>query len=290
MHMTLSFRQFFFKIMYGTLLAFPPASLLAEEGIPLYYWQQKKFVNFGDYLSLKIVERIVNGPVRVFIRHPKNKEKKLLALGSMMSFASDNDVIWGTGVNGKLPYKENYAFQSLDIRAVRGPLTRRFLIDHFGIQCPEIYGDPALLFPYLFPEYKRKEHPSLNYIIIPHYSEEHLFPKSLYPNVVYPTDPWNEVIEKILDSEFVISSSLHGIIVAEAFGIPARMLRITENEPLFKYFDYYAGTNRQSFHFARSIEEALIMGGEIPFDCDLRRLYEAFPFDYWPNTEFKYPF
>jgi pyruvyltransferase len=95
------------------------------------------------------------------------------------------------------------------------------------------------------------------------------------------------VIRKICDSRFVISSSLHGIVVAEAFGIPARMLRITETEPLFKYFDYYAGTNRPDFQFAYSVEEALLMGGERPCECDLMKLYNAFPFEFWPNARFE---
>ncbi|MBS0649888.1 MAG: polysaccharide pyruvyl transferase family protein [Verrucomicrobia bacterium] len=271
------------------LIAALPICLRSEEGLPLYYWQQQKFVNFGDYLSLKIVERIVGGPVKVFIRHPKNKDKKLLALGSLMSFAADGDVIWGTGVNGKLPKKESYAFTHLDIRAVRGPLTRQFLMETFQIEAPEIYGDPALLIPYLFPEFKRSENPSYDFIIIPHYSELHFFPKEIFPNAVYATDPWDEVIRKICDSRFVISSSLHGIVVAEAFGIPARMLRLTETEPLFKYFDYYAGTNRPDFQFAYSVEEALMMGGEKPCECDLMKLYNAFPFEFWPNARFENP-
>ena len=33
------------------------------------------------------------------------------------------------------------------------------------------------------------------------------------------------------------------LFVAEAYGIPARQLRITENEPLFKFKDYYLRTN-----------------------------------------------
>ncbi len=276
------------KYLLFLFIAGLPICLSAEEGLPLYYWQQQKFVNFGDYLSLKIVEKIVGCPVKVFTHHPKNKDKKLLALGSLMSFAADGDVIWGTGVNGKLPRKEQYAFSNLDVRAVRGPLTRQFLKEHFQIEAPEIYGDPALLLPFLFPEFRRSEKPSYDFIIIPHYSELHFFPKEIFPNAVYPTDPWDEVIRKICDSCFVVSSSLHGIIVAEAFGIPARMLRITDTEPLFKYFDYYAGTSRPDFQFANSVEEALLMGGERPFECDLIRLYNAFPFDFWLNASFEH--
>ncbi len=256
-----------------------------EVGLPLYYWRQPNFANFGDYISLKLVERIVDSSVAVYSKKPNVFQKKLLAIGSIMSFASNGDVVWGTGVNGKLLKKGAYPFQQLDIRAVRGPLTRKFLMTELGIDCPEVYGDPALLFPYFFPEMKKKKNPAYNFIIIPHYSEAHAFPKSEYNNVVYPTESWDQVIQKILDSKFVISSSLHGIIIAEAYGIPARLLRVTENEPIFKYIDYYMGTGRPQFKYASSVEEALFMGGEQPFICDLKKLYTSFPFEFWPQLK-----
>jgi pyruvyltransferase len=253
------------------------------DGIPLYYWNPRKFVNFGDYLSLKLVQRIVGQPINTQI---KESQKKLLAIGTILSKASNNDVMWGSGarrtnLNNCLP-----RLTSLDIRAVRGPLTRKFIMENLNINCPEIYGDPALLFPYFFPEFKKKKTPSNDYIIIPHLTEQKLFPKTKYLNVVYPTDPWDQIIKKILNSKFVISSSLHGIIIAEAYGIPARFLRITENEPIFKYIDYYLGTDRPGFQFATSVADALKMGGEKPFRCDLRKLYAAFPFDFWKNAKF----
>lgn len=266
-----------------------------QEGLPLFYWKEiwhgRDFTNFGDILSLKIVERIIGDSVRIITKKkPTVIEKKLLALGSVISFANQNDVVWGAGINGKLLDKKYYKFTQIDVRSVRGPLTRNFLQETFGIECPEIYGDPGLLIPVLFPEFERKATPSRDFIVIPHFSEEHLFPKSLGDNIVYSTEPWEEIIEKILDSAFVISSSLHGVIVAEAFGIPARLLRLEKSEePLFKYIDYYLGTNRPDFQYATSIEEALEMGGEPPVKCDIERLYQAFPFEYWPNTIFKRP-
>lgn len=252
--------------------------------LPLYYWQQKEFVNFGDYLSVKIVERIVDNPVTIYRKngHPK---KKLLALGSILYFANTGDVLWGTGSNNKHPKKTSYEFTNLDVRAVRGPLTRAFLQEQFNIECPEIYGDPALLFPYLFPEFKKKTHPRYRYIVIPHVYEKDLFPKA--DHIVLPTDPWNKIIEKILDSEFVISGSLHGVILAEAYHIPAKYIRLSEKEPLFKYQDYYLSTGRSEFSFATTIEEALEMGGEPPIDFDPIPLYEAFPFEFWPESLFK---
>jgi pyruvyltransferase len=260
-----------------------------KKELPLYYWQQNSFVNFGDYLSIKLVERIVGEEVKVFTKKKSNNEKKLLAIGSILVFALEGDVIWGTGINGKRTDRSHFNFSQLDIRAVRGPLTRQFLIDNFQIDCPEIYGDPALLVPYFFPEFQRKLNPRYEALIIPHYSEQNLFPKEIYHNVVYPTDPWNEVIEKITDSQLVISSSLHGLIIAEAFGIPARLLRVTENEPLLKYQDYYLGTRRPFFQYATSVQEAIEMGGEPPFQCDLQKLYDCFPFEYWENKSFPTP-
>lgn len=271
---------------------FSPLHLSAQafsEGLPLYYWQQPNFVNFGDYLSLKLVEKIIGGPVEVYKKNPFKERRKLLAIGSILYFANQNDVVWGSGTNGKIADIKKYNFTKLDVRAIRGPLSRKFLIENFDVDCPEIYGDPALLVPYLFPKFKKKKYPSHPYIIIPHYSEKKFFPQGVYANVVYPTDPWDQIIEKILDSQFVISSSLHGVILAEAFGIPARYLRITENEPILKYNDYYLGTNRPNFRFATTIEEALELGGEDPFDCDLEALYDAFPFEFWPHAHFKKP-
>ena len=149
-----------------------------------------------------------------------------------------------------------------------------------GIDCPEVYGDPTLLLPQLFPEFQRSSSPSLDYIVIPHFSDEELF--SDLPNMVSVKEDWREVVGKILNSRFVISSALSGVIVAEAFGIPARLL-ISPNEnnteTIFKYSDYYYGTNRFNFRFATSVEEALEMGGEPMPECDLERLLQAFPYD-----------
>ena len=87
------------------------------------------------------------------------------------------------------------------------------------------------------------------------------------------------VVEKILKAKLVISGSLHGIVVAEAFGIPARLLKITSKEPIFKYQDYYWGTGRKKFKIAYSLEEALKMGGEQKPIIDLKKLLESFPYD-----------
>ena len=78
----------------------------------------------------------------------------------------------------------------------------------------------------------------------------------------------------------MLSSSLHGLVVADAFGIPARYVRLCDYEPLFKYRDHYAGTGR-ALEFATSLPAGLEMGGAPPPVVDKAALLAAFPFDLW---------
>lgn len=249
-------------------------------GLPLFFWDarpQLGFSNFGDALSQALIERMLGYEIEI-VKDPFNSPKKLLGMGSIMNYAQTDDVIWGTGVNGKAAEK-SYRFTRLDVRAVRGPLTREFLMKR-GIDCPEVYGDPTLLVPIYFPEFKRSDNPKYEYIIIPHFSDEHLFAD--LPNMVSAKEHWSIVINKILDSKFVIASALSGVIVAEAFGIPARLLQVdnkTNTEDLFKYKDYYYGTGRFNFKYATTVQEALQMKGEDLPICDLDRLAQAFPYE-----------
>lgn len=246
-------------------------SFCSLQALPLFWWRdQSGKQNFGDELSAIIVERILGKPVRKASVH----ERKILCIGSILHFATENDVVWGSGINGKHLHIENYHFHNLDIRSVRGPLSRS-LLKSIGINAPAIYGDPALLFPRFFPEFQKN--PVRDYVIVIHSSEESRVPRR--DNIVFSTDPWKEVIQKIIESKFVISTSLHGLIIAEAYGIPARLLRMTQNEPLFKFEDYYLGTGRREFRYAKTIKQALEMGGENPPICDLNKLLEVFPYD-----------
>jgi pyruvyltransferase len=85
------------------------------------------------------------------------------------------------------------------------------------------------------------------------------------------TNDYSFFIDELVASEFVISSSLHGIILSEAYGIPCVLyLPKDTNNTLFKYEDYYYSTGRYDFPVAKTIEEALkTTPPELP---DLREL------------------
>ncbi len=243
-------------------------------------WHPKKYfnnvryknvkLNFGDELSEFIVAKVLSTKP---IRAKATEQNKLLGIGSVLHFAQNNDTIWGSGINGK-KRELNATGSSLNVLSVRGPLTREFLL-YKNCIVPEIYGDPALLLSEIYPA-MNNQHPKKDYIIIPHFSEINnpLF-KGYEEHLVLPNQTPEKVIEEILQSSLVISSSLHGVIVAESYNIPAILLRVTDNEPLFKYMDYYYGTERFKFKYATSIEEALHMGGISPPVYDSQKMIQV---------------
>lgn len=236
---------------------------------------RRRINNFGDLLGPVVANRILalNGIDPAQAR----RDCTLLSVGSVLHFAHEHDVIWGTGVNGKTP-PELYEFHSLDVRAVRGPLTRDFLRGR-GIDCPSIFGDPALLLPRLAPELfagaVRHKHAIT---VVPNFNDFHAY--SAEPEVLNPRAPLDACLRRIASSGYVVGSSLHAIVIAESLGIPARVVRSGAEHP-FKYEDYYLGTGRTGVEPAGSVREAIAMGGrDLPaFDAD--RLLEAFPLDLW---------
>jgi pyruvyltransferase len=255
------------------------------------YFYSRNNANFGDCLGPIIVEKLVGCPMATENGFTAEGAKpstgrNLLALGSIFHLAGPHDVIWGTGIN---PFRQQTKFRwwdrkikTLDIRAVRGPLTRRFIIDHWKRDCPEVYGDPALLLPKLVPTANRQPKPKRKVGVIPHY---HDLGAVKAEHSISPFRPHDEILTFILESELVVSSSLHGLIVAEAFGVPARWLHSEHlpsfpTEGTFKFNDYYLSTGRDPDDWAPSVDEAARRGGKegiTGFDCE--NLRSSFPFD-----------
>lgn len=235
----------------------------------------KRINNFGDLIGPLIVNEVVK---RKKIRHAERftPNKRLLTVGSILHFAKNQDTIWGTGRNGKIA-DELHRFEELDVRAVRGPLTREFLLGK-GIDCPEIYGDPALLLPEFFENFKvmsrTKEY---DLTIIPNLNDLETFRK--YSDaVIHPCGRLESIIERIVKSRFVVGSSLHAIIVAESFGVPARLIEGNSESP-FKYEDYYLGTGRLGYTSSKNLMSAMEMGGEPSIKISFNELFESFPVD-----------
>lgn len=246
--------------------------------VDLFYWKPAgNRLNFGDHLAKIIVGKLLAEHGHM-LEEETSAHRRLLAIGSILHFADDGDVVWGSGINGKVDLAA-HQFKNLDVRAVRGKLTRDFLVQR-GIAVPDVYGDPALLLPHLFPGCFVKNIQT-EYVVVPNLHDLLLTQKSNMQHIVSPLWSWNRCVEQILKGELVIASSLHGLIIAEAYGVPARYLRLSEEESIFKYNDYMSGTGRAEITPAFSIEEALEMGGMAPPKFDPKPLLKAFPLDLW---------
>lgn len=267
-----------------------------SETIPLFYWSERKFIfrdkeNYGDLLSKYLVEKISEKQVR-FV-HPKKhawykfNRKHYLAIGSILHHATGNSIIWGSGI---IDIKHDVA--KADFIAVRGPRTRDFLLNK-GYECPDVYGDPALLLPEYYNPVVEKR---FKLGVIPHYHDYELanriFGRIEDVNVIdLMTLDVEEVTRQILSCERCISSSLHGLIVSHAYLIPAVWIEFSSK--LFgdgiKFQDYFESIgidpydpmfieNRSDFN------EKAIFGNfpSLPLESNLsvikKRLLEMCPF------------
>jgi pyruvyltransferase len=234
-------------------------------------------VSFGDRLA-DIISRQMLALHGVSIDDEVIRSERLFSVGSVLHFSKTGDHIWGTGWNGNVSDKD-FKARNLKVHAVRGPLTAEFLTSR-KIEVPEVYGDPALLIPHIFKN-RFKPNPEQDYVFVPGQNDLPLL--SDLTNVVSPMRGWNSIIDAILKSKLVLASSLHAIIVAEAFGIPARYVRLNPSEDLFEYKDYYLGSGRKEseFKFASSIEEGLKMGGAAAIRYNPIPLMKSFPLALW---------
>jgi pyruvyltransferase len=136
------------------------------------------------------------------------------------------------------------------IIAVRGPLTRNKFIK-MNIECPEIYGDPLILFPLLYnPSIKLKQH---TIGIIPHFIDLNTDTLnklvSNLKNSGYTVKiidirvgiNYKPFINAIMECERIISSSLHGMIMGIVYRKPTILVQFSNKVigSLFKFNDFF---------------------------------------------------
>lgn len=197
--------------------------------------------NWGDALNLYLISKISNKKV-IHINDVVNVLNRPVysVIGSVLdNNRTSNLVVWGTGM--KSDQSPIYTKPAL-VTAVRGPLTRNKLLS-LGVTCPEVYGDPALLLPaYYKPTVKKK----FKLGVVPHYLDKGNVNLSLLeqtPGVkVLDIESDIEVfIDDLCACEFIASSSLHGLIAADAYGIPRVWLQFSNKIAGgdYKFNDYF---------------------------------------------------
>lgn len=205
------------------------------------YWHPEQ--NVGDTLTPFILEYFLNADIK---QARRNDLGKVLGVGSILPRAvRSGDIVWGSGTIREAEFRVT---PDVKVLAVRGKLTRELMK---GTEVPEVYGDPALLLPLMYkPEVEKR----YKFGIVPHYVDMETaklgFP-ALNVNGEYKLIdvrlPWQRFVREVLSCEAIISSSLHGIVIAEAYGIPANW-QVWSDKVIgngFKFRDYLTGTGRK---------------------------------------------
>ncbi len=253
-----------------------------REAIPLFYWSEIRFIfkkkeNYGDLLSKYLVEKLSGKEIQWV--HPKKQpwytwdKTNYVTIGSVIHHASKNSIVWGSGIIDK-----QQPIEKADFRAVRGPQTRKFLLE-LSYECQEVYGDPALLLPkYYHPEVEKK----YKLGIIPHYHDFKMVSEN-YKNdheilvVDLMTLDVEEVTREIMSCEKTLSSSLHGVIVSHTYEIPSIWVKFSDK--IFgdgiKYRDYLESLEIP-YYQAKFLDRKLTLQ-------EIERLFEKYPS--LPNEE-----
>jgi hypothetical protein len=187
-----------------------------------------------------ICERLAGRPVV----YAKKRRCDLVAVGSLLDRFKERFFhpcihVWGTGfIEPTHRRKSRFRYD-----AVRGRHSAR-LIEGPTV---EVFGDPGLLVDVLWPELKKT--PRRHRVgLIPHYEDRAAPEVRALANtlgsctIVDVFDDVTDVLRQIVSCECVLSSSLHGLIVADAFGVPNARMKLSEKirGQDFKFRDYYS--------------------------------------------------
>ena len=219
--------------------------ILDKNHLIVYYWKSK-LNNFGDELNVFLLNKISHKDIKHISEKKIHNSKSVISfIGSILkpNFKLNRKlVIMGSGFI-EVPKKINYDFKK--IYFVRGPLTREILINN-QIECPDLYCDPGLLLPFFYKKKVISKKYDLG--IIPHYKDKStsnfinlLFKVSDNVNIIDIQGPIEQVISEINSCTHIVSSSLHGLITADAYRIPSLWIEFSENVKGkgFKFNDYY---------------------------------------------------
>lgn len=217
------------------------ASITNPQSIPLVFFDEIK--NVGDLISPYLVKKIT---MREIHRARTSVLPRLLGVGSILGNVSPNAYVWGSGfmspdhVGTKMVSPEK-------ISAVRGKKTRDLLIKSAKLRDDLALGDPALLMPRFYKPDAKVVAGRIG--IIPHYVD-YEFAKQLLSEIdsaVFWIDVRAEpeaFIDDLLSCQVVISSSLHGLILSDAYNIPNSWVRFSDRigGGTWKFDDYYSTT------------------------------------------------
>ncbi|MCX7099647.1 MAG: polysaccharide pyruvyl transferase family protein [Methylococcales bacterium] len=239
--------------------------------------------NIGDRINPTLISSITNKDT---IWYPGIEKPHLVACGSLLSGANENSIVWGTGImHPSFPLS---GVQATNIFAVRGKLSHGALRKS-GIAVGDIpLGDPGFLLQNIAKDHL-KTHKKYRLGVAAHYVDRRNgFIQSILKedgvidlNVHYDEAAFFNAISQC---EAVVSSSLHGLIFAEALGIPNLWIEVSDEVAGggFKFHDWFSlAKNPQRFPYRLTKQDnanTLISYMSLHDICiDKSALLDAFP-------------
>lgn len=172
-----------------------------------YWW--RRLPNFGDELNWFILKQL-----GVPTEWAAPADAELVIVGSILEHLPQR---WAGTVcgAGQLHEDTRVDLSHARVLALRGKLTAE-RVTGLPTHTKVVLGDPGLLVPRWVPQ------PAAKYElgIVPHWSDKTLHQRYPYGHLIDPTQPPEQVVAEIARCKRIISSSLHGIVVADAYGIP----------------------------------------------------------------------
>jgi pyruvyltransferase len=265
-------------------LKFPLNTNIGENQVFLSYDKHRN--NLGDILNPIIAQHFGSKEVKRISKRNCKRFEHYFMIGSILQRCTDKSIIWGSGL---ISEKAECQQAPKKILAVRGPLTRKKLIEQ-GISCPEIFGDPALLLPEIYPSPNKIIKYKLG--IIPHFNDKNdawLRLKFLNQADIKIIDIQNKyplkVVDEMLSCEKIISSSLHGIIIADAYKIPSVWIEFEKpfEDGHFKFQDYFHSVSRSvegpvKINEFKSLNDIINVFEPYSIKIDLELLKNSFPY------------
>jgi pyruvyltransferase len=167
--------------------------------------------NFGDQLN-----EFVMTQMGLDYEWANPSAAELVMCGSILEHLPD---YWAGTVcgSGKLHESSRVRLTDARVLALRGKLTLAGAVLPPG--CKPVLGDIGLL----VPEWVRQPGCSYPLGVLPHHGDTDLARKYSYGRIIDPTWPVHKVIEEIGRCRRIVTSSLHGAVVADAYQIPRQL-------------------------------------------------------------------
>lgn len=222
----------------------------SNKKMSIFWWDNK--ANFGDSIGPILVAEMLN-IVPVNARQRFRDESCLYSVGSITAMIDRDDVVlWGSGLLSPLTDGQIVSLRrrkNIEVLAVRGRYTQLELEAKLGWNVPCVFGDPALLLPRYFEPLEST--PSSKIALVMHWEHAKYLSTRIDDGieVVNVGSDSRNVISQIAKAEVCISTSLHGVIVAQAYGVPWVWLQVSDHKlhsSDFKFDDFFTTINRRS--------------------------------------------